>query len=184
MARTKPGEQRRSELLDAAESIVLRSGIESLTVDDVTTAAGVAKGTFYLHFGNKYELVTALRNRYVNRFVLRQRDESREGVGVDRIERWVQVGIEEYLRDVRLHDVLFHHASRPDPSASNPSVDALAELIGEAGVGAPDPHATAVVLYCAMHGVADHIVHAPDQRERMLAEVSRLCRALVGGAGG
>ncbi|WP_211215326.1 TetR/AcrR family transcriptional regulator, partial [Actinoalloteichus spitiensis] len=81
MARTKPGEQRRSELLDAAESRVLQDGIDSLTVDDITVGAGVAKGTFYLHFTNKDDLLGALRDRYVQRFVSSQRQGGGGGGG-------------------------------------------------------------------------------------------------------
>ncbi|WP_158889689.1 TetR/AcrR family transcriptional regulator [Amycolatopsis anabasis] len=179
MARTKPGEQRRSELLDAAESLVLRDGIDSLTVDDVTVGAGVAKGTFYLHFTNKADLIGALRDRYRERFVSRQREAARTAEGIARVEQWILAGITEYLGDIRLHDVLFQHTSRPEQPTPNLAVDALRDLIKEIGAGVPDPEAAAVVLYHAMHGTADHILHFPGDRERMLAEVTRLCRALL-----
>ncbi|MCP2256389.1 transcriptional regulator, TetR family [Streptoalloteichus tenebrarius] len=180
MPRTKPGKQRRSELLDAAESLVLRNGVDSFTVDDVTVGAGVAKGTFYLHFANKNELITALRERYVERFVARQREAARTAEdGVARVEQWMLAGIDEHLADIRLHDLLFHTMTRPETPTRNPSVDALHDLLREIGADLVDPEATAVVLYHAMHGIADHIVHFPQDRDRMLAEAARLCRALV-----
>nr|AFK24507.1 transcriptional regulator [Actinoalloteichus caeruleus] len=179
VARTKPGEQRRSELLDAAESRVLQDGIDSLTVDDITVGAGVAKGTFYLHFTNKDDLLGALRDRYVQRFVSNQRQAAEPSGGVDKIERWILSGIDEYRRDVRLHDLLFHHPSRPEGPEDNPAVDALRDLLVEIGATIPDPTATAVILYHAMHGTADHILHTPADEDRMLAEVTRLCQILL-----
>ncbi|WET76717.1 TetR/AcrR family transcriptional regulator [Amycolatopsis sp. QT-25] len=181
MARTKPGEQRRAELLDSAEAVVLRSGIDALTVDEVALGAGVAKGTFYLHFANKEELLGALRDRYVTRLVERQDRAVRDAHGFERVERWIRAGIDEYLNDVRLHDVLFHYPARVDP-VPNTAVDALRDALVASGFGLPDPEATAVVLYHVMHGVADRIAHIPADRERLLAEITRICRLLLGAA--
>ncbi|WP_016700270.1 hypothetical protein, partial [Actinoalloteichus spitiensis] len=108
-----------------------------------------------------------------------QRQAAESGGGVDKIERWVLSGISEYRRDVRLHDLLFHHPSRPEDPEDNPAVDALRDLLLEIGVTVPDPTATAVILYHAMHGTADHILHTPADEDRMLAEVTRLCRVLL-----
>ncbi|WP_158608027.1 TetR/AcrR family transcriptional regulator [Nocardia panacis] len=177
--RTKPSAQRRSELLDAAQSLVLRGGVDALTVDDVTSGAGVAKGTFYLHFANKNVLIDALRDRYVRRFVDLQDAAARSVDGIARVEQWMLVGITEYLADIRLHDLLFHYSSRPEEPTPDRAVEALRELIGEIGAEVPHPEATAVVLYHTMHGIADHIVHHPEDRSRMLEEAARTCRALL-----
>jgi hypothetical protein len=40
-------------------------------------------------------------------------------------------------------------------------------------------YATFVALYHVMHGIADHILHAPHDRKRLLDEVTRICRALL-----
>lgn len=42
---------RRGELLDAALRVFCTSGIAGASVEEITAAAGVAKGTFYLYFG-------------------------------------------------------------------------------------------------------------------------------------
>ncbi|MEW9551964.1 TetR/AcrR family transcriptional regulator [Nonomuraea sp. NPDC050783] len=179
MARTRSSEQRRGDLLDAAERLVLAKGVEPLRIDDVVAGAGVAKGTFYLHFASKDDLIAALRDRYVERFVTRQRQAADAETGPARVEAWLLAGIAEYLSDARLHDVLFRHApaaqAEPGP---NPAVTALRQLL-EKETSLPDPGATAVLLYHAMHGGADHILHAPEDRRRLLDEVTRLCRALV-----
>ena len=63
----KPGgrrDQNRRErvkaLSDAAISLFLERGTESSTIDDITKAAGVSKGSFYRYFESKHELVLSL----------------------------------------------------------------------------------------------------------------------------
>jgi AcrR family transcriptional regulator len=176
--RTKPGEQRRTDLLDAAEELVLRDGVDGLRVEDVTVGAGVAKGTFYLYFANKDELVVALADRYVGRFVDRQREAAGQVAGVQRIERWLVAGIDAYGTDIRLHDVLFRHQPRSVHNGHNEAIDALRALLIETA-NVPDPDATAILLYHALHGAADHLLHTPADRDRLVAELLRLCRALL-----
>jgi AcrR family transcriptional regulator len=43
-------ERTRALLRDAANELFLRDGVEKTTVDAIVAAAGVSKGTFYLHF--------------------------------------------------------------------------------------------------------------------------------------
>lgn len=52
--------QRADELARAALGLFLKGGVEPVTIDDVTRAAGVAKGTFYRYFDDKTQLVEAL----------------------------------------------------------------------------------------------------------------------------
>src|SRR3954449_1227873 len=66
-ARTQPAAVRREQLLDAAEAVLMERGLSATTVADVAQAAGVAKGTMYLHFESKAELLAGLRARYMQR---------------------------------------------------------------------------------------------------------------------
>lgn len=50
----------RAELLSAAMRLIEERGVEAVAVDDIVGAAGVAKGTFYLHFKTKSEIVEAV----------------------------------------------------------------------------------------------------------------------------
>jgi AcrR family transcriptional regulator len=54
-------DERRAQLVAAAREVFGERGYHAATVDDITRAAGVAKGTFYLYFNEKrevyYELV-------------------------------------------------------------------------------------------------------------------------------
>ncbi|WP_426754855.1 TetR/AcrR family transcriptional regulator [Myxococcus sp. Y35] len=52
--------ERMQELEDAALKLFLERGLDGVTIDDITQAAGVAKGTFYRYFEDKAALVDAL----------------------------------------------------------------------------------------------------------------------------
>lgn len=47
-------------LLDAAFDLFTKNDINTTTIDDIVKRAGVAKGTFYLYFKNKYDLLEGI----------------------------------------------------------------------------------------------------------------------------
>ena len=49
-------DERRAQLVAAARDVFGQKGYHAATVDDITRAAGVAKGTFYLYFDEKREI--------------------------------------------------------------------------------------------------------------------------------
>ena len=49
----------RQHILDAAVKVMTRDGISALTMDKVAAKAHVAKGTLYVHFQNKQEIIDA-----------------------------------------------------------------------------------------------------------------------------
>ncbi len=51
---------RTREILAAAKRLLEQEGIDALTMDEIAQAAGVAKGTLYLYFQSKDELIQAL----------------------------------------------------------------------------------------------------------------------------
>lgn len=54
----------RAELISAAIELAERDGLHSLSVADVTAAAGHAKGTFYVHFADRASFLVALHQRF------------------------------------------------------------------------------------------------------------------------
>ena len=48
------------ELFLAAYDLFLKNGIEKTSIDDITKNARVAKGTFYLYFSDKYDILNKL----------------------------------------------------------------------------------------------------------------------------
>jgi AcrR family transcriptional regulator len=58
----------RAQLVAAANSLFARQAVESVTVDDVVKEAGVAKGTFYVHFQDLQALAVAVAEDLVRSF--------------------------------------------------------------------------------------------------------------------
>jgi len=58
----------RALLISAATSLFARRAVESITVDDVVEEAGVAKGTFYVHFEDLSALTAAVADELVKTF--------------------------------------------------------------------------------------------------------------------
>ena len=54
---TENKQVKRSKILDAASRLFLDGSFAETAIDDVVKMAGVAKGTFYLYFRDKYDLL-------------------------------------------------------------------------------------------------------------------------------
>lgn len=56
-------EQRKNDIVDAAERVFFKKGHEEATMDDVAEEAELSKGTLYLYFKNKEDLYLAIHLR-------------------------------------------------------------------------------------------------------------------------
>ena len=56
-------EDKRNRLLDAAYSLFIEEGVSSTTIAEICTKAGIAKGTFYLYFKDKEDILRTLTKR-------------------------------------------------------------------------------------------------------------------------
>lgn len=63
---SKSPDVRRDELMDAALRLCIDVGYEAMSIDQVTTEVGVAKGTFYYHFASKTDLLIAMVTRWAD----------------------------------------------------------------------------------------------------------------------
>lgn len=63
----RKGEEKRQELLNAAEKLFCARGYEGTSVQDILTAAGMSKGGFYHHFASKEDVMKALCVRRAER---------------------------------------------------------------------------------------------------------------------
>ncbi len=161
--RTKPAEERRDELMNAAQRRFLQDGVGATTIERITSAAGVAKGTFYLYFSSKDDIRAALGERFA-----RQHRAKIEAAVAERPPRdwrgklaaWAAAGVDSYLDSIRLHDILFYSAPPTrEGLVDNIVIDHLAGLL-EAGAEAgawsiDDPRFTAVFLFSGLHAVVD-----------------------------
>lgn len=63
----RKGDEKRQELLNAAEKLFCLKGYEGTSVQDILNAAALSKGGFYHHFASKEEVIHALCDRRAER---------------------------------------------------------------------------------------------------------------------
>ena len=100
MAAIAPKEVVKDAILDATDRLLARFGYRKMTVEDIAAEAGIGKGTIYLHFNSKEEVVPS----HIDRIVDRLNDRLREIAVSD-------VATEERLRQMLLTRVLFRFDS-------------------------------------------------------------------------
>ncbi|MEV1171809.1 TetR/AcrR family transcriptional regulator [Nonomuraea sp. NPDC049784] len=186
----KPAEERRADLLDAAMAVFTEHGVADATVKDITERADVAKGTFYLYFDAKDQVVAALWERYVSRFL-----ELAEDLIGNRTPRddWssvlaalVEELIDHAMGHANLHRIVYGSADAKALALcweTNQQVIALlAEAIQRgmtAGVLRPgDPEVLARVIYHGTHGALHDAISGTVQYGR--DEVVRTVQDIIG----
>lgn len=177
--RTKPAEIRREEILQAAASLFIAKSVGATTIDEIATRAEVAKGTFYLYFTSKEDVVAALRERFVGGFRARIHgaiEACPPGDWDGRLNSFVRAGIDAYFDDYQLHDVVFHD-HRPDQrqmKGDNPLLGDLSGLLTagtKAGAWSVDnPDLAAIILFDGLHGAVDHAIERGVRDGTVLAE--------------
>ncbi len=61
--------QTKTKIIEAAKTLIRENGIDNVSVDDITKLAGVAKGSYYVYFKKKEDIVGAIgcmEFRYIN----------------------------------------------------------------------------------------------------------------------
>ncbi|HKQ02489.1 MAG TPA: TetR/AcrR family transcriptional regulator [Actinomycetes bacterium] len=178
---------RREQILDAAERVLVDRGLAAATMADVAEAAAVAKGTVYLYFESKSELLAGLRARYFERFAASLGDPPGGGAPAgtaERVERLVAASYDFARANHALHHVLFHEAGYGEADAFTRARAVMADLV-EAGrasgeLTVADPALATDFLLHGLHGVLVTATHHPrPQRRRLVAGVTELmCQAL------
>src|SRR6185436_14291657 len=74
MAAIAPKSEVKDAILDATDRLLARFGYRKMTVEDIAVEAGIGKGTIYLHFSSKEEVVLSHIDRIVERLQERLRE--------------------------------------------------------------------------------------------------------------
>ena len=70
----KTAEERRNEILDAAERLFSEKGFDGTSTNDILAAVGIARGTLYHHFPSKESIMDALIERQTARMLQEARN--------------------------------------------------------------------------------------------------------------
>ena len=73
----------REALLDATDRLLARYGYRKMTIDDLAREVGIGKGSVYLHFSSKEEIVLSHIDRIIDRLKSRLRSIADKNTGVD-----------------------------------------------------------------------------------------------------
>jgi AcrR family transcriptional regulator len=90
----------RDLILDAVDVLLAKFGYKKMTMDDVARQAGIGKGTIYLHFPGKEELILSHIDRIADRIVAKLREMAGSSDSPDR-----------RIRKMLVHRVLFRFDS-------------------------------------------------------------------------
>lgn len=174
--------------MNAAERLFIDQGVASTTIEQITVGAGVAKGSFYIHFSSKEDVVESLRQRFVGKVRNAITAEVEQRAGGDwggRLATWATACAKGYAASVQLHQIVFHDVPPPtrDGLTDNVLIDDLAQLLADGSAkGAwtiADVRFTALFLFNALHGVILDAVQN-DRMDELDRRMVDHCLRLVG----
>ena len=115
--RFQPAEVRQRQILDATAALALEHGLDDVSIAQVAAAAGIAKGSIYLHFTSRNELVDALRADLWHKML-----DAPRNIAVDNTVTWAQRmdGIVAHLVEFSFaHEELYHAVFHATSSRSD-----------------------------------------------------------------
>ena len=179
--------------MDAALHVFAEKGIGRTTVSDITDAAGVAKGTFYLYFDSKDHLVAALKERFVDQ-ILEHASTLYARVGRDDWWQLVDDTLTSFV-DLMLDNrdmihVMVQEGMTPETSPyfaeCQRRVDEMFATAIQMGIDAGafsvgDPVLMSRFLHYAMDGAISHAIMYDQEldRDRVIAAARELVRKVL-----
>jgi TetR/AcrR family transcriptional regulator, transcriptional repressor for nem operon len=180
--RRQPAEVRKEQILDAAEAIMLSRGTQDATVSEIAEMAGLGKGTVYLQFDSKQELIAGLRQRYVANIEEHVRHESaRVGASAQKLSAFVRSFASATTRHPELHHLLFQDGGGDEADAFAPLRGVFADLVRAGGFQTPNLDLAIDYTFSGIHGAIVAVAHmTPAKRRRAISEIVDLVnRTLV-----
>lgn len=166
-------EARRVELLEAALRVLRSRGPQDARVEDVTEAAGTAKGTFYLYFSSWEEMLTQVREHILSNYIV----EIKKRFKIEKKEDWIVALKNECIHFIdfredlgRLHDAIFHGKAAKNINGKSTSAKKVLSWMLELGVeiGACrniDTEIGGEILFSIFHTTADCIVENGEREK-------------------
>jgi TetR/AcrR family transcriptional repressor of nem operon len=153
----------RIELLNAAVLVAERDGLAALSVEAVTREAGHAKGTFYVHFADRTDLVVQIHRRFHDRlFADIVAATAAVEPGPSRVAARLMAFLDGCRREVGVRSMLLQARSLPEIAAMalERNEQAARVLAADLGAQCRGPLDTARLLVVATVEVALRELHA------------------------
>jgi TetR/AcrR family transcriptional repressor of nem operon len=170
-------------LLDAGVAVAERDGLAGLSVNRVVAEAGVAKGTFYVHFADREAFVDALHARFHERVALAVAAASADTApGAERIVRGVEAYLDVCLADRAVKALALEartESALTDSMTARHERAAAAAIPSFKAMGWPDARAAAQLLAAMTSEIAIRELDAG----RRLPGARRSLRRFLGIAG-
>ncbi|PSM40205.1 hypothetical protein C6Y14_26115 [Streptomyces dioscori] len=151
---TKSPEDRRAALVRGAAKVFREKGFESATVAELAEAGEVAKGTFYLYFDSKDQLLGAIWEEYVDGFLQATRERLEESEDWwPTLDRLLRALVEHAVTNAELHRIVYGSANAKALDLCRSSNRRVVDLVGdfvERGAQAGAFEACDIRLVCRM----------------------------------
>ena len=106
--RPNVSEQRKLQILDAAEEVFTKKGFEEARMEDIAEQTGLSKGTLYLYFKSKEDLILAILDRIFQvEFKQLEGINSQEGSASDAIWKFTDLITKDVLVLLRLVPIVY-----------------------------------------------------------------------------
>jgi AcrR family transcriptional regulator len=186
----------RDLILDATDFLLAHFGYKKMTMEDVAKQVGIGKGTVYLHFPSKQELVLAHIDRIVERVLVTIREIAGSSETADRRIRRMLVSrvlvrfgsvvhyshsLSDLLSQVRT-DLLARRKAYFEKEAAV-FEEVLREGVRDGALECADPRTTSFVLIEATNSLLPFNLSAQElgRREEVEAQAGRIADLLVKG---
>lgn len=97
-AKSKKSEVTRQKLMQAAHRLFREKGFEATSVREITEAANVSKGTFYLYFETKFDVLKAYCMPFINGF--QSIAQTIQAADVTQYPRHIEMIIDSIIREM------------------------------------------------------------------------------------
>ena len=175
-------DRRRAELIETAIKVMKERGDVRARVADVTRAAGVAKGTFYVHFDSWEKLVLAVHNQLsveIQEGMMQRAKNARNDSWCEFLEREAAIFVDTLVAMGPLRRVVLYGPTDPQPDVDGPVVKTIRALIkigvSNRAFAIDDPKTAGTLMFSAWRGAIDVIV-ARGNRTRHLRALRQMMR--------
>lgn len=154
MREKKTAEERKDEILDAADEFFGQKGFDGTSTNDILEKVGIARGTLYHHFRSKEDIMDALIERYTVRIL-----GAAKGIAADKSitvnERIIRVVMALNISDGNGKEII-EHIHRPQNALMHQKIQKV--IIN----GVPQ-----ILTEIIREGIEQGLFHTPYPYERM-----------------